>query len=333
MPKLLFLGSRLDCVTTLYGAAQEVTFGIDSAYSDAGINVRNGGVQGLLYDPAAAPLLSPYAVEAGASFYFHSHLYQTGGVYLLLLDNAGYPWVQYDYHGQLYYNSGTGTAPVWTVIGIPYAPFVSSAFDIDLRLDIASDGTHTIALAYNGTVVSGPVSFTQAALTNIARWQLQSQGQGYEDVVWSQIMCAENINTVGGHVNTCRATGAGAHSGWTGTYTDVNEVITDYTTYNQALTAGLEQSYPMTNVTVPEGCYIMGVFEWLIVKNDGVAPENVASLIRTGADVDHVSADLPGVTFGYTNVGARFDVNPDTSTQWTQAAWNAPVQLGYVSET
>lgn len=332
MSKLLFAGSRLDAFTATYGGPADVTFGIDTDYSDAGVNVRNGGVKGFLYDPAAAPLLSPYSVEEGASFYFHAYLNQSGNAATItLLDNAGAQWVQLNNNGQLQYNSGTASDVVWTNIGVAYGVAPSNQ-DIDLKVDLSSTGVHTVTLLYNQTIVSGPVTFNQPLLTNIAQFELTSQGDGYQDVVWSQVLCTENISTVGGHVATSRATGAGTYSQWSGSYTDVNAPVTTNTTYNQATSAGLQQSYPMGNITVPAGSYIEGVFYWLIAKNDGTEPENIASLIRTAANVDHVSGNLDGINIGFNSLGARYDVNPDTGAQWTQTDWNAPVQLGFVSE-
>jgi hypothetical protein len=63
-----------------------------------------------------------------------------------------------------------------------------------------------------------------------------------------------------------------------------------------------------------------------------VEPTNLQSLIRTGAGVDHLSANLAGLGVAFGRVGARYDVNPDTGLLWTQADWNAPVQLGFQSE-
>lgn len=340
MAKLLFAGSRTDSITVVFGSLSEDTSYIDGTYSDAGINVAYGAMKIQCYDPAAAPLLTDYSVPAGSALYFHSYVGMNfngagySGDCLTFFDSAGYPWVKLQYTGQFQYNSGTGAAPVWTnfgsnTYGMPGINRSPVAMDIQIKID--SGGNHTLFMAVNSIQAVATAEFVQPLMTNLSYAEIQHDPQNTE-CVWSQIMMTENISTVGGHVATARATGAGAHSDWSGTYTDVNEVATNNTTYNQALTAGLLQSYPMGNITVPAGCRIQGVFNWMIAKNDGTSPNNIASLIRTAAAVDHASADLNGLGIAFAGLGAMYPVNPDTSAAWTQTDWNAPVQLGFVSE-
>jgi len=75
-----------------------------------------------------------------------------------------------------------------------------------------------------------------------------------------------------------------------------------------------------------------GVFHWFRVKSAGTSPENVQSLIRTAAGVDHLSGNLAEPLLAFQGRGAVYPVNPDTGVAWTQADWNNPVQLGFVSE-
>lgn len=338
MGKLLFAGSRTDCVTTLSGSVYGTTSFINNTYSDAGI-AGSGTAEGMLTDPASAPLLEPYTVAAGHSFYFHAQFgytdgYGGGSVMLVLVDSAQGHWVQLLANGQLQYNAGTAGAPNWQNLGTPYGTpgGYNSPNAIDIKLEIHAGGNHTVMLAYGGVAVVGPIVFNQPLLTGIQAFQIT--GQDFRTAsTWSQLLCTEDLSTIGGFVKTVRATGAGAHSAWSGAYTDVNEVITDNATYNQALTSGLEQSYPMANIAVPAGCIIQGVFTYIVAKNDGSNPANISSLIRTGDGTDHMSANLGGLNIAYIGVGARYDINPETGVAWTQADWNAvPVQLGFVSE-
>lgn len=338
MSKLLFAGSRTECVRPIVGTISDTTEWVDPAFCDAGIRTQSGGAIGILTDPAAAPLLAPYQVEAPHSFYFHTEFawndtgFANNYVALTLLDSDGYPWVRLYWNGVLQYNDGTGPAPVWTQLGVPYGQIGGFQFPVpfDIKLDLSFTGDHTILLAYANTAVIGPITFSQPLLTNIAAFELT--GVSTTRDTWSQIMCTEDISTIGAHVKTCRATGPGTYSGWSGTYTDVNEVIPNDSTVNQASTVDLLQSYPVTNIAVADGYEVIGVFHNLRSHNNGTAPENVASIVRGAPAVDRISGDLTGslVTFG--NVGARYDVNPDTNTPWTSLDWNFPVEFGFKSK-
>ena len=54
--------------------------------------------------------------------------------------------------------------------------------------------------------------------------------------------------------------------------------------------------------------------------------------MRTGGGTEHESGVMPGTLVTFGNVGARYDVNPDTGLLWIAADWNAPIQLGFTSE-
>ena len=340
MSKLLFAGSRIDSVSTVYGTIVDDSSYIDNAYSDAGINVGGGAARINFFDPASAPLLSPYSVPVGNSLYFHAYIGMNfnsagyNGAIIIFEDSARYPWLQILAYGQWQYNSGTGTVPVWTDIGdntygMPGNNRVQASMDV--KIDIDAGGNHTLFMAANSVQALAPVVFNQPLMTELSSIIIQRDNSGTESV-FSQIMCTENISTVGGHVQTSRATGAGAHSDWTGSYSDVNEVIQDLSNYNQAVTAEQKQSYPMSNIMTPEGCFIQGIFYWLVAKNDGVTPKNIASLLRTGDGTEFVSADLNNFYVSFANIGARYDVNPETFSDWTQTDWNSPIQLGFVSK-
>jgi len=335
MPKLLYAGGRLDSVVQASGVLTEMNNGwYDNAYSDVALNIGGASARLFFSDPASAPLLATYAVGAGHSLFFHMMGHAEGSTagdaLVVFEDSSHFPWFRVTIGGQLQCNTGTGSAPVWTNVGAA-AGAISFAtnVDIDIKLDIDAGGNLTALLAYNRVAVVGPVTFSAPGLTNIASILLGPTSNTYGA---SQLLATEDWSTVGGHVKTTRATGAGAHSDWAGTYADVSEVITNDSTVNQANAAGELQTYPMGNITVPAGYVIAGVFQWLRAKNDGNSPANIQSICRP-ATTDSISGDLPGMLITYVSVGARYDLNPDTSAAWTQAEWNAPVQMGFESAT
>lgn len=342
--QVLYIGGRLPTVTVVSGTVVDNDNAeyINTTYTDAGIDTGStpGVARGYFYDPASAPLLVPYAAVTGSTYYFHAQLglrYAIDETHswplLQLVDAAGDPWIQLNTNGFLQYNSGTGVAPVWTNLHTTawtFAGFNSSAPEaIDIILAFSGTGTHQITLAFGGVAVVGPVSFTQASL-GLAGFILGSNIYAGGPTVWSEILCTQDLSTVGAHVAVSRPNGAGTHSDWAGTYTDVNAALTQTTTVNQATTAGLNQTYTMSNITVPTGYVIGSVFEWLYAKNDGGSPANIEA-ICTPAGTDYTSGDLNGISVTFAGIGSRYDVNPATSAAWTQAQWNAPTDMGFAS--
>ncbi len=299
MPKILFAGGRLDSVRVLAGAPIESTTGAarDATYVDASIRIAEGDiVQADFTDTANAPV----TVVTGETAYFHWEDYYAttssgtvGALLRWLVDASGNPWLALRWVSTgnigLYYNSGTGGAPVWTQIGANIT-FVSGLLYVwDIKLTLGSPH--------------------------------------------SQILCAEGRSTVNGKVKYARATGAGANTAWTGVYTDVNEAVNSDATVNSATTAGLRQTYPMTNVTVPAGYVIGGVFHFLRGKNDGAAPSNIKSSLRRSATNYDAATDMPGIGTSFGPLLHRYDVDPSTGVVWTQAGWNEPAQAGFLSVT
>jgi len=346
MSKLLFAGCRSDSVTVTAGTISEDTAYIDPAYSDAGVNFGSAGSIAVnFYDPAAAPALVRYSVGVGHTLYWHATIgmnFDSGfvGSCITFYDSADYPWLRMLWGGQLQYNHGSGGGPVWANIGVntygqPGSNRRVAPWDIIVTID--AGGAHSVAMGISGNPIIARVGFNQPLMTNLAYAILESiDGPGRPppkvETVLSEILVTEDLSTVNAHVFTRRATGAGAHSQWTGTYADVNEVITDDSTANTATAAGLLQSYPMSNIALPDGYEILGAFHWLRGKNSGTAPANLQSLIRGGDGVDHQTGNLSGIDVLFGHFGARYNVDPATGLQWTAAGWNAPVQLGFVSE-
>lgn len=346
MSKLLFAGSRTDSVLQLSGTISDIAqadgsyYIVDTEWVDAGINTAEGFAQGIFTDPSSAPILTQYSVTASHTLYFHCQFGCSVGYFSLgnspvifFNDSSGSAWVRIKNNGQIQYNSGTTISPVWTNIGPAAGPIgpEDDFSDIDIRIDVRPSGNHRVTLLYNQAIVAGPYVFSQTLMTELSSFSL-GPGVGNYDCAWSQIICTEDISSVGGHVAVARATGPGANSQWSGSYSDINQSITTFSTYNQASEPDLTQSYPMGSVSVPQGSFISGIFNWIQVKNSGIPPENVSSVIRTSANINHTSAITGPVDIGWGQTGARYDVDPDTGSQWTQSSWNSPVQLGFRSE-
>lgn len=332
MGSVLFAGGRLESVKVLAGAPSDNAGDCDAAYSDASLLLTTGDrVRHFLYDAAMAAT----TIAAGHVAFFHAYwsvahnIFAGGGYMWRFADNAGTErlrlvsvpsgdfWLEY-----------LAPGAVWTQIG-PSVHFGDFVAPLDIVLTIDAGGNHNVGLYYGGTQTLAGGDFTSAALTNIAA-VIYSGGDSYYGSHVSQMLVTVDLSTIGAHVKTTRATGAGTYGDWLGTYADVNSVADTDGTGNQSTVDGDKTTYEMGNIAVPAGYVIPTAFHWLRAKNDAGDPGNVKSLIRSGA-TDGTSGVLAGIGLGYGAIGFRYDADPATTTPWTQASWNAPVQLGFES--
>lgn len=336
MPQVLFAGGRLDSLSIIGGSPADSTTAnsFDSAYSDSSA-----------YCPAVTDIIQATQVNAsGAALdlsgtqtgWYHTVLYSGGApaannMPMFLVDSAGFPWVAIRCPNTtqiaLYYNSGTGASPVWTQIGtIAYGITNYVRVEIDLRLTLGSP--HTVELYVNRSLLTSG-TFTQAALTAIRGMRLSTIGGA---TYFSQILMTEGVPTIGAKIKSCRATAAGANTGWTGAYTDVNEPVNSDTTVNTATTAGLRQTYPITALSIPTGYTINTVMHVFRAKNDGTAPVNIKSAVRRAAVNYDNASNVSGLGLGFSPILTRYDTDPSTAAAWTQANFNA-AEFGYLSVT
>lgn len=342
---VLYAGGRISTVAVVSAGAISTTDAalFNNAYSQEAIYSTNPAsrMRGYLYNPAGAPLLVPFAAATGHTYFFHFYAGPSFPSYpdalgdiLELIDASGNPWIKasvnYSAGGglQLFFNSGTGGSPVWTAINATPTSVGGVNFTLDIEIALAASGPHTVSGFVNGVLVIPATAVTAAGL-GLGGFDLLGPQHG--GIAFSEIICTEDVSTVGAHVFASRPNAAGAHSNWTGTYVDVDAAGTQTTNHNQATAAGLLQSYGMSDVTVPAGYAIGAVFNWLYAKNAGGAPANISAICRP-AGTDHVSGNLKGITAGFGGIGSRYDVNPDTSVAWTQSDWNA-TEMGFESAT
>lgn len=345
VPTMLFYGGRTDSIAVVSGTWTETTAGsrFDGSWADAALEPGSNTSTFdcvFLDDTEAA-----FNVTAGHTLYTHLEIFSDSSAYtddttapfLELRDSSDHPWLRLRFIAGAfvaYYNSGTGGAPVWTAIsgGATSAPSWNARYAIDFMVTVDASGNHTVAQAINGTLSYSVVCPTMAGLTNIAKVRVGAihVNPGADPVAFSQLLMTQDISTIGAHVKTIRASGAGTNTGWTGAYTDVNEAVTNDATFNQATSSALKQSYAMADIAVPSGYLIKGVRHCFRVRNDGAnAPLNVQSLCRS-AGTDYATGNLSGVGATYGPVSKRYATDPATSAAWTQSGVNA-VELGFVS--
>lgn len=336
----VFVGGRLEgVIATSNAVSLDINgFGFDPAYSDCSLTIPQGGsFRYSFWDESGA---TGYEVPAGNYVMAHAEVYlqqnNLTDIIYAIYDQTGRRcvgmWGDGNGNYLLVHNTGTEAAPVWTPLGGGFAfnPFNGTLGTVDLQLIIDAGGDHTAMLVCNNNLVQ-QTTFSDGSISGATGVYHASLSHGSS--FWSQLLARQNGNTIAAHVKTTRATGVGTNSGWTGTYTDVNEPLTNDTTVNQAVTAGLKQSYPMANIAIPTGYLVSSVFYWLRAKNGGASPENIKSLVVDGGtEYDGAANMTPNPILPYSSVMERYDTSPATGLAWGQAEWNAPVEFGYISE-
>lgn len=345
--EVLFVGGRRETISILSGNVTQTTdtARFDTVYSDCALLMGNSNARfkADFYTETSNVLSKVIINTPGTRIFVHFVLsygasaFQPAGPIFRLVDTDGFEWFSIRGSGSgissttsfgIFWNSGTGAVPVWTEIGTS-SPITTSleAWDVEFTL-----GTpHSVNVYRNGSIWKSGI-FTQAAFTNIDHVAFSSPSTvgGQPNTAFSQIMVTDNVSTVGSFVRTARATGIGANVGFTGNHTSVNEVVVNDLTIQSATVAGLRTTHAMSNVTVPSGLEIRAVFHWLRAKNDGVAPNNLRSVLRSGG-IDYVTPNMPLLNIGYSPVGARYNVDP-LGTNWTETEWNN-IEAGYESAT
>ena len=336
---VIFAGGRLDALAVISGTPTEVTTAgsFNSAEADASLRCLSGDVMEAVFrnvSMVATDVVTGETLFANFDFYRTSFASGGGVNFATLYDSSGYPWLAVrsitatNIDFGLFYNSGTGASPVWTQIGATQDVISSTLYVITIKLTLGSP--HTVQLSVNNSLVISS-TFTQASLTSLRSLRLNGLTAATYYLHFSRVLCLRNESTINAKLITRRATGAGTHTAWTGVFGDVAEAINSDGTTNSATTAGLKQSYAMADVAVPAGFAFAGVWLWNRAKNDGAAPNNIKSLLRSGG-VDYSSANLTGIGTSFTPIGMRYDTDPATGAAFTQAGFNA-YEMGYESAT
>lgn len=332
--KYLAIGGRLDSLETIGTVTENTQSGsFDSAYADCSImSGTTTGIWTLTFrdnDGVAIDLAD------GETGYFHFDYFHGSGVavsnnnLVTLYDSAGFPWFAFRQPSNgvygLYYNSGSGASPVWSLVGITVTLTIGLRYPVDIKLTLNSAGSHIAEWSANSSLQSGG-TFVQASLTSLR--SMRGHGANANEH-FSQLLVTEGISTIGGKVRYSRPTGAGSNAGWSGTFADVNEAVNSDVTLNASTAAGQKTTYAMGDVAVPAGFKIGAVEHALRGKNDGAAPANIKSVVRSGG-VDYASANLGGISTPFGPLRRRLITDPATAAGWTQAGWNA-AEAGYES--
>jgi hypothetical protein len=224
----------------------------------------------------------------------------------------------------LYWNSGTGASPVWTLID-ELITLSSGTARKEMNLKLRIGSPHSVEL-YIDNVLAAEGTFTQGSFTQAHACYFHSPSNLQ---YISQILATAGIVTIGSYVHYGRPNGAGASSAWSGTSADIDDtgssVIND-TDMISSGTSGQRSTFTYTDVPTLLPGYALGdVFLYTRARHNAVAPVNCKPVRRDSGGTDNVGANFVGMGAGFGEFLLRYS-------GLTASEYNAS-QFGVESET
>lgn len=279
------------------------------------------------------PMLTPvFAQQTTIWIHWMGYNHETGGAsqpYFLAYNNVGTPVVRLMpvTPSPLLTNLQYWTGSAWSTIGT-YTALLDTLLQHDIYIHIAGAASIITWYINKVAVVTGTADYSSVG--NIA----QAGFEGHEiftDARVSEVIVS-TIDTINRRYNLRLPTANGANTGFTGAYTDVNEVISNNTTFIYAATAGLISTFPTAGKTLTTYA-IDAVIVGNVSLADTTGPQNEQWALRIGGTNYLSGVDVP-VSFGYTPYRSYLANNPATSAPWTAAAaGDATMEVGLMANT
>lgn len=193
---------------------------------------------------------------------------------------------------------------------------------LDIRWNFAGSGN--LDLYVGGTA---RVEFT-GDLSHLSGVTFARKHALFQPTFWSQAM-ADTESTIGHRLYTIPPASNGANTAWTGTYTEVDEVVYDDGDFINSGTANQVETFAGTTPTLT-GYVVQSVTVAARGKTDGSGPANLQLALRSSS-TDYFSASN-ALGLGYGPFQEIWETNPATSAAWVNTAVSG-LQFGVKSIT
>ena len=214
-----------------------------------------------------------------------------------------------------YLNSGAAWANAGTTYTIGQA---RTNYDLFVN---CTTGVMTLYVA--GSQVKTATGLSLGHLTGPVKARFFSE---IGDMDWSQV-CAANESTIGFKVMTRYASGNGAHTAWTGDYTDIDETVYTDADFITAASTGLKESFTQTGPSIDADYVVRAVGVAFRGKTSG-GVSGVKGLLRIGS-TDYTSSTVT-LSGGYTANVVIWEDDPSTGVDFANAAISS-IQFGVES--
>lgn len=193
---------------------------------------------------------------------------------------------------------------------------------IDFTLVAGGSGSLTVLSAGTQVFTSSGLNHSGfAGVTQIKAYSYGSDLSGLSGAAyWSQIIC-DTVSHVGDHLYTLPLNANSAvNLGWTGSVTDINEVVLNDANFVSAATAALVSTYLAAGFSL-SGLNVLGIGVAARAKTTGGGPQNLDLALRV-AGANFFSGNI-GLNAGYQACFNSWVNNPATSATWLAAAAQA----------
>ncbi len=205
--------------------------------------------------------------------------------------------------------------------------FTPGLFTIDIRL---VNGVSGIAEVYaNGQPVfsaTGNFNFTGQRFLTFT--PIGTNATDVTDSVWSQVIVSDEP-TIGNELATLVFTAPGNNSEWAGQVADINEISLNTTTYINAATTGLVNTFTTSDLA-PQYTNIRAVIVSALARYSTVGPRNLDSVVRIGT-TNYLNNMTP-LGVGLTPSQVILQTRPSDNATWTRDDVNN-AQFGLRSRT
>jgi hypothetical protein len=328
---VLFAGTEMESFATNNSSAREYTTAgrFDSAYVRCAIQAGDASVNHYI---ETQPLPAAETdVWLHMDFIWTTTNSNGGARWITLVNSSGTEVFKIGFTDtsgtiQAYYWNGSS----WVAKTGTNTMTINTLYTVDLHLICGVSGSYELWVGpYNGTqakLLEG--TGLHASVDNVIKARgYNTTNFGGACSGYSQFVIADE-STLGWKVDCSPATGNSAvNTGWTGSYTDIDEIPTVNTDFISAATDGLVETFTRAAKTLT-GRSIKALVVAARAKNDGSSPANIEAALRVGG-VNYFSAPLPGLIATYGPVQGIFEDDPSTAAPWDPAtAGSAATEFG-----
>lgn len=260
-------------------------------------------------------------------WFYRNNALTTGRAFLQLLNSSGTPVFQLLTGASSTIQAQYWNGSAWVNIGSTYTvPSALSTFD--LKLICGASGSFEL---YRNEVLVLSGAASMGSVNNVDEWRHYAPTNFLVQDVFSEIIWGDEP-TLGHRYAIRPPTGNGSDTAGSGTFTDVDEAITNDGDTSALASNGDAETYTHSAMTLPSGT-VKAVQIESRVKNASSGAQNVKGRLRIGGTAYDQASNFSGIGLTYNGYRARWASNP-AGGAWTQAsASDVGNEFGLVAQT
>lgn len=217
----------------------------------------------------------------------------------------------------------------WTAAGATISISIAGRQTFDLHV-VCNSGTGSIDLYVAGThrITSGAIDLSGTTSLKTFRFYGGTAGPNTDHTFISQCIVSD-APTVGGRLFTVPISGAGATSSWTGSYTEIDEIVYSDADFINSASVNQVSTFAIIAPTLT-GYQVQAVAVTARAKRGASGPQNLQLALRSAGTNYFSSSQALDVGYGaFINI---WETDPATSAAFTNSAI-ASLQPGVKSIT